>query len=159
MPDIRIQPATEREVPVILEMIRGLAEYEKLADRCVATEEQLRATLFGPRPFAEVLLAMDGGECVGFALFFPNYSTFLAKPGLYLEDLFVKPHARGRGAGLALMKALAKLARERDYGRMEWSVLDWNEPSIVFYKKLGAAPLEEWTTFRVSGEALVQLAK
>jgi GNAT superfamily N-acetyltransferase len=139
-------------------MIQGLAEYEKLSHVCCATEEQLRRTLFGERPAAEVLLAELNGECVGFALFFANYSTFLAQPGIYLEDLFVKPYARGRGAGLSLLIELAKLAIERGCGRVEWAVLDWNEPSIGFYKKLGAVPMEEWTTFRLTGEPLLQLS-
>jgi GNAT superfamily N-acetyltransferase len=139
-------------------MIRGLAEYEKLTHICVATEEDLRRTLFGSRAAAEVLLAFEGDVCVGFALFFPNYSTFLAKPGLYLEDLFVKPEARGRGVGLELLKRLASIARERDYGRMEWSVLDWNEPAIGFYKKIGANILEEWKICRVTGDAIGALA-
>jgi len=155
---VRIEPATIDDVPVILEMIRGLAEYEKLADTVVATEEALRSTLFGSRPSAEVLLAYDSVEPVGFALFFPNYSTFLAKPGLYLEDVFVKPHARGRGIGLALLKRLAAIARERDYGRMEWTVLDWNESAIGFYKKLGAAVLDEWRICRMTSEAIEKLA-
>ena len=122
-----------------------------------ATEDQLRQTLFGPRPAAEVLLAFRDNECAGFALFFPNYSTFLAKPGIYLEDLFVKPHARGKGLGLALLTELARLAVERGCGRVEWSVLDWNEPSIGFYKKLGAVPMDEWTIFRLTGDALLKL--
>lgn len=155
---VRISPATVADVPVILDMIRGLAEYEKLADTVIATEEALRRTLFGPHPAAEVLLAFDAAEPVGFALFFPNYSTFLAKPGLYLEDVFVKPHVRGRGIGLALLKRLAAIARDRDYGRMEWSVLDWNEPAIGFYKKLGAVLMDEWRIFRLTGVALGKLA-
>jgi GNAT superfamily N-acetyltransferase len=154
---IRIVPAQEADTPLILEMIRGLAEYEKLSHVCSATEEQLRATLFGARPGAEALLAFRNGECAGFALFFPNYSTFLAKPGIYLEDLFVKPHARGNGIGKALLQELARLAVERGCGRLEWSVLDWNEPSIAFYRKLGAAPLDDWTMFRLTGEALAEL--
>jgi GNAT superfamily N-acetyltransferase len=162
MRSIRIVEAVESDVPAILEMIRGLAEYEKLLHLCVATEQQLRETLFGPKPGAEVLLAYrDGGsgsECVGFALFFPNYSTFLAKPGIYLEDLFVKPHARGMGAGAALLRELARIAVRRGCGRIEWAVLDWNEPSIGFYRRLGATPLNEWTTFRLTGEALERLA-
>lgn len=157
MTDIRVLEATEADVSVILEMIRGLAEYEKLSHLVTATEEQLRSTLFGARPGAEVLLAFTGAECAGFALFFPNYSTFLAKPGIYLEDLFVKPHARGRGLGLALLTRIAQLAVERGCGRVEWSVLDWNEPSIGFYKKLGAVPMDEWTAFRLTGEALQAL--
>ena len=155
---VRIEPATVGDVPVILEMIRGLAEYEKLADTVIATEEALRRTLFGPRPSAEVLLAYDSVEPVGFALFFSNYSTFLAKPGLYLEDVFVKPHARGRGIGLALLKRLAAIARDRDYGRMEWTVLDWNESAIGFYKKLGAVVMDEWRICRMTENAIQKLA-
>ena len=158
MGEIRITTATERDVPVILEMIRGLAEYEKLADTVVATEERLLQTLFGERPSAEVLLAYDGDDCAGFALFFANYSTFLAKPGLYLEDVFVRPHARGKGIGQALLRKLATMAVERGYGRMEWSVLDWNQTAIGFYQKLGAVPMTEWTTFRLTGEAIGRLA-
>src|SRR5580704_11661916 len=158
MSEIRIAPATEADVPVILEMIKGLAEYEKLSHVVRATEEQLRLTLFGERPGAEVLLAHRNGEPIGFALFFPNYSTFLAQPGIYLEDLYVKPHARGKGAGLALFTQLAKIAVARGCGRVEWAVLDWNEPSIGFYKKLGAIPMDEWTTFRLTTESLARLA-
>jgi GNAT superfamily N-acetyltransferase len=158
MSAINITPATETDAPVILEMIQGLAEYEKLSHVCCATEEQLRRTLFGERPAAEVLLAELDGDCVGFALFFPNYSTFLAQPGIYLEDLFVKSYARGKGAGLALLIELAKVAVERGCGRVEWAVLDWNEPSIGFYKKLGAVAMEEWTTYRLTGEPLLQLS-
>jgi GNAT superfamily N-acetyltransferase len=158
MPPLRIAEAAETDVPVILELIRGLAEYEKLLHLVAATEEQLRETLFGEKPAAEVLLARVGSECVGFALFFPNYSTFLAKPGLYLEDLFVKPHARGQGVGAALLKELARVAVRRGCGRIEWAVLDWNEPSIAFYRKLGAVPMDEWTTFRLTGDALLRLA-
>jgi len=153
-----IAAATERDVPIILEMIRGLAEYEKLSHLVAATEDLLRRSLFGERPAAEVLLAYQREECVGFALFFANYSTFLAQPGIYLEDLFVKPEARGNGAGRALLRELARLATERGCGRVEWSVLDWNEPSIGFYKKLGAVPLSDWTIFRLTGEALEKLA-
>ena len=155
---VRITPATIADVPVILELIRGLAEFEKLAHTVIATEEALRQTLFGPRPCAEVLLAFDEAEPVGFALFFPNYSTFLAKPGLYLEDVFVKPHARGRGIGLALLKRLAAIARDRDYARMEWSVLDWNESAIGFYRNLGAVLMDEWRIFRMTGDAIAKLA-
>lgn len=157
MPFVRIIPASESDVPVILEMIRGLAEYEKLSHTVVATEDQLRKTLFGPRPAAEVLLAYDGDECAGFALYFTNYSTFLARPGIWLEDLFVKPHQRGKGIGLALLKRLSAIACERECGRLEWAVLDWNTPAIEFYKKLGAVPMDEWTIFRVTGEALDRL--
>ena len=158
MSDIRITPATEADVPVILDMIRGLAEYEKLLHVVAATEEQLRRTLFGERPAAEVLLAHWNGEPIGFALFFPNYSTFLAQPGIFLEDLYVKPHARGKGAGLALFVELARIAVARGCGRVEWSVLDWNEPSIQFYKKLGAVTMDDWTTFRLTSEPLQRLA-
>ena len=162
MPDITIVPATEQDVPAILDLIRGLAEYERLLHVFEATEDRLRRTLFGDRPAAEVWLAYVGDkageECAGFALFFTNYSTFLGKPGLYLEDVFVKPHLRRKGIGLALLKKLAAIARERDYGRMEWSVLDWNDPAINFYKKLGAVPLEEWTMFRLTGEALANFS-
>ena len=155
---MRIVPATPAETPVILEMIKGLAEYEKLSHIVTATEEQIRQTLFGREPAAEVLLAEWNSEWAGFALFFPTYSTFLAQPGLYLEDLYVKPHARGKGLGLALLRELAKVAVARGYRRVEWAVLDWNEPSIGFYKKLGAVPMDEWTTYRLSGEALEKLA-
>jgi len=155
----KIVSATAEDTPVILEMIRGLAEYEKLAHQVTATEEQLRQSLFGEHPAAEVLLAHHGRECAGFALFFPNYSTFLAKPGLYLEDLFVKPHLRAKGIGFALLARLAAIATERGCGRLEWQVLDWNEPSIRFYKKLGAVPKEEWTTFQLTGEPLEMLAE
>jgi GNAT superfamily N-acetyltransferase len=158
MGEIRITTATERDVPVILEMIRGLAEYEKLADTVEATEDRLRRTLFGEHPSAEVLLAYDGDDCAGFALFFANYSTFLAKPGLYLEDIFVRPPARGKGIGQALLRKLGAMAVERGYGRMEWSVLDWNQPAIGFYQKLGAVPMTEWTTFRMTGDAIGRLA-
>jgi GNAT superfamily N-acetyltransferase len=149
MPDIRIIAATEHDVPVLLKLIRGLAEYEHLSHVVEATEERLRRTLFGERPAAEALLAFDDVECVGFAVFFTNYSTFLAKPGLYLEDVFVVPHARRRGIGLTILKRVTAIARERDYGRMEWSVLDWNTSAIDFYKKLGAVVLEDWRICRM----------
>jgi GNAT superfamily N-acetyltransferase len=154
-----IRPATEQDVPIILDLIKQLADYERLAHRVVATEQRLRDTLFGERPAAEVLLASLEGETVGFAVFFTNYSTFLAKPGLYLEDLFVKPHARGKGIGKALLAKLAKIAVERDCGRVDWSVLNWNEPSLRFYEALGAVPLSDWTTHRLTGEALIKLAR
>ncbi len=154
----RISTATEQDVPVILDLIRQLAEYERLSGEVTATEQKLRDTLFGAQPAAEVLLATVDGETVGFAVFFTNYSTFLAKPGIYLEDLFVKPHARGKGIGKALLVRLAQLAVERDCGRINWSVLDWNAPSIRFYESLGAVPLNEWTTFRLTGEPLQKLA-
>ncbi|MBI3694354.1 MAG: GNAT family N-acetyltransferase [Acidobacteria bacterium] len=158
MRTIEIGPAIERDVPVILDLIRQFAEYERLSHVVTATEEQLRATLFGERPFAETLLAFYGGECVGFALYFTNYSTFVAKPGLYLEDLFVKPHARGKGIGRALLRRLAQIAAERGYWRIDWVVLDWNQPAIEFYKRLGAVPMDEWTTFRLTGDSLRRLA-
>ena len=155
---IIIRFATEDDLPLILDFIRGLAEYERLADACVATDEKLRSTLFSNSPAAEVLIASVAGEAVGFALFFHNYSTFLAQRGVFLEDLFVKPSARSTGAGRALLAALAQIAIDRDCGRFEWSVLDWNEPAIGFYKKIGAVPMDQWTTFRMSGGALRTLA-
>src|SRR4029077_2154738 len=151
-------PATEAEAPVILEMIKGLAQYEKLSHVVIATEQQIRDTLFGPKPAAVVLLAESDGEWVGFALFFSTYSTFLAQPGLFLEDLYVKPHARGKGFGKALLAALARVALDRGYGRVEWVVLDWNAPSIEFYKKLGAVAMNDWTTYRLTGSELLKLA-
>jgi GNAT superfamily N-acetyltransferase len=158
MKPLRIERATERDVPLILQFIRGLAEYERLSREVEATEQGLRETLFGSRPAAEVLLCYVDGEAAGFALFFHNYSTFVGKRGLYLEDLFVAPEFRGRGCGKALLVHLAKLAVERDCGRFEWTVLDWNEPAIGFYKKLGAKVLDDWKVCRVSGEALARLA-
>jgi GNAT superfamily N-acetyltransferase len=155
---IEIRKAEERDVPLILDFIQHLAEYEKLADSCVATEEQLRSTLFSNRPDAEVIFAMLQGKEVGFALFFHNYSTFLAQRGLFLEDLFVHPEARGKGVGFALLSALAQIAIERDCGRLEWNVLDWNQLAIDFYKRIGAKPMDEWTTFRLTGDALQTLA-
>jgi GNAT superfamily N-acetyltransferase len=158
-PAFRIVAATEHDVPLILRLIKGLAEYEKLSHEVAATEEQLRRTLFGPRPAAEVVIGYAGDEPAGFALFFSNYSTFLGKPGLYLEDLFVLPEWRAHGLGKRLLAHLATLAVERGCGRFEWSVLDWNEPAIGFYKKLGARPMDEWTVFRVTGDALRALAR
>jgi GNAT superfamily N-acetyltransferase len=155
---IRIERATERDVPLILELIQGLAVYEKLAHEVTATEAGLRETLFGARPAADVIIAYAGDTPAGFALFFPNYSTFLGKPGLYLEDLFVRPEYRGQGLGLALMKRLAQIAVERGCGRFEWSVLDWNEPAIGFYESLGAKLMDGWSIVRVNGEALTALA-
>ena len=153
-----IRPATAADVPAIAQLIRDLAEYEKLSKEVVLDEAKLAGDLFGPRPFAEVLLAEDGGDVVGFALFFHNYSTFLGQPGVYLEDLFVKPAARCRGYGKALLVALAKLTVERGCGRVEWSVLDWNEPAIAFYQSLGAKPMDEWTVYRLTGDAIPKLA-
>ena len=156
--DLAIRFATAADVPAILGFIRALARYEKLEGELTADEPALHATLFGARPAAEVLLAELAGAAVGFALFFTSYSTFLARPGLYLEDLFVDPAARGRGVGLALMSVLARIAVERNYGRFEWSVLDWNTPAIEFYRALGAVPLGEWTVQRVVGAPLAALA-
>lgn len=157
MPSLR--PAAPADVPLILSFIRDLAEYEKLSHACVATEEKLRASLFGPRPYAEVIIAELDGAPVGFALFFHNYSTFLAQPGIYLEDLYVRPAARGQGVGKSLLRHLAQLAVTRNCGRVEWSVLDWNAPSIAFYQSLGATPMDEWTIYRLTGPALAALAK
>ena len=155
----RIRPATPEDLPLILHFIRGLAAYEKLLSEVEATEEKLGATLFGPRPAAECVLAFaDEDTPAGFAIFFPNYSTFLARPGLYLEDLFVSPEFRGRGIGKALLLHLAGLANERGCGRMEWSVLDWNQPAIDFYESLGAERMTEWTICRLSGPALARYA-
>jgi GNAT superfamily N-acetyltransferase len=154
---ILIRPATPDDVPLILQLIRELAEYERLAHEVSATEEQLRATLFGARRVAEVVIANHDDAPAGFAVFFANYSTFLGRPGLYLEDLFVRPDARGNGIGRALLEYLARLTVDRGWGRLEWRVLDWNEPSIAFYKKLGAEPLDDWTVFRVTGNALLRL--
>jgi GNAT superfamily N-acetyltransferase len=153
-----LRPATAADVPQILAFIRGLAEYERLLHEVVATEDGLREALFGPRPYAEVVLAEDEGTPVGFALFFHTFSTFLGQPGIYLEDLFVIPEARGRGVGKALLAELARLAIERGCGRVEWAVLDWNAPAIGFYDSLGARPNEEWTVYRLTGAPLVALA-
>lgn len=158
MSDLAIRFAVAADATTILGFIRDLAEYEKLLHEVVADEDAIRATLFGPRPAAEVLIAELASVPVGFALFFPTYSTFLAKPGLWLEDLFVRPAHRGKGVGLALMAALARICVERDYGRFEWSVLDWNEPSLKFYASLGAIPMSEWTEQRLVGAPLHTLA-
>ena len=156
---IHIAAAAETDVPIVLEMIRSLADYERLRDQCVATEDRLRATLFGRERAAEVLIARIHDSPAGFALFFHNYSTFLAQRGLYLEDLFVKPGHRNRGVGRALLERLAQIAVERDCGRVEWSVLDWNAPAIGFYRALGAEPLDGWTVYRLAGDALAALAQ
>jgi len=156
--DIRITRAVPGDTPIILSLIRELAEFERLLDQVTATEQQLRDALFGNRPYAEVLMARIGEDVAGFALFFHNYSTFLAKPGIYLEDLYVRPSFRGRGCGAALLRELARIAQERNCGRLEWSVLNWNQRAIDFYRSLGAEPLDEWTIYRVSGEALGRLA-
>jgi len=156
---VRIRPAVPDDAPLIVDLIRGLAEYERLAHECHATEERVRESIFGPRPDAEVVIAEVDGRPGGFALFFHNYSTFLARRGLYLEDLFVYPEFRGRGVGRALLAHLARLAVERRCGRLEWWVLDWNEPAIGFYKSLGAAPMDDWTVYRLTGDALERLAR
>lgn len=156
---LRIRFATIDDVPLIRTLIRGLAEYERLANEAVVTEADLRASLFGERPGAEVLIAEAGEEAAGFALFFHNYSTFLGKRGLYLEDLFVFPAHRGLGIGRALMSRLAQLAVERSCGRFEWWVLDWNESAIHFYESLGARPMSDWTVYRLTGEPLARLAR
>jgi GNAT superfamily N-acetyltransferase len=153
-----LRPATPVDIPVILGCIRALAEYERLAHECVATEALLRESLFGARPTAEVVLAFEGDEPAGFALWFESYSTFLAKPGLYLEDLFVYPQHRGRGLGRRLLAHLARVAVERDYGRVEWSVLDWNVDAIGFYRSLGAELLDDWRRCRLAGDAIPTLA-
>ena len=156
--DIRIVAATERDVPTILVLIKGLAEYERLPHEVEATEEGIRESLFGEWPAAEVVIAYVGADLAGFALFFHNYSTFLGRRGLYLEDLFVLPAYRGRGVGRRLLSHLAGTAIERKCGRMEWWVLDWNETAHRFYRSIGAAPMDEWTVWRLNGDAMARLA-
>ena len=156
--DVRIVSATERDTPAILSLIKGLAEYERLAHEVEATEEGVRDALFGDWPVAEVVLAYVGADLAGFALFFHNFSTFLGRRGLYLEDLFVLPAFRNRGVGRRLLSHLARLAIERRCGRMEWSVLDWNESAIRFYRSIGAVPMDDWTVYRLGGDALDRLA-
>jgi GNAT superfamily N-acetyltransferase len=153
-----IRPATAADVPSLLQLIRALADYEKLSDQVVVDEAQLREHLFGARPYAEVLLAEEGAQVVGYALYFHSYSTFLGRPSLYLEDLFVLPEQRGRGHGKALLAQLARIAVERNCGRFEWMVLDWNSPAIRFYESLGAVLSPEWQLCRMTGEALQRLA-
>jgi GNAT superfamily N-acetyltransferase len=155
---LSIRPATAADLPLIAQFIRDLAEYEKLSHEVRFDDAVLGDRLFGPRPYAEVLIGEIDGAPQGFALFFHNFSTFEGKPGVYLEDLFVRPEARGSGLGKALLSRLAQLAVERDCARLEWWVLDWNEPAIGFYKMLGAKPMDEWTVFRVDGDALTELA-
>ncbi len=155
---ITIRPATRDEVPLVLEFIRDLARYERLEHEVSASEAELGEALFGERRYAEVVFACSGGEPVGFALFFHNFSTFKGRPGIYLEDLFVRPEARGRGIGKLLLAHLARTAIERRCARLEWAVLDWNEPSIRFYHSLGAVPMDEWRIFRMTGDALALLA-
>ncbi|WP_454785978.1 N-acetyltransferase family protein [Legionella sp. WA2024007413] len=156
--DVKITFATPSDIPLILQFIKELAEYEQLLHEVVATEEQLLETLFGSKSYAEVIIGYLDEKPVSFALFFHNYSTFLGKPGLYLEDLYVKPEARGHGVGQIMLAYLAKLAKNRNCGRFEWWVLDWNEPAIKFYERIGAKPMDEWTVYRVSGKALNELA-
>lgn len=155
-----VRPATRRDLETIIALIHGLADYEREPDAVVLDPAELAEHLFGPRPYAEVLIAEDALDGpVGFALFFHNYSTWLGKPGIWLEDLFVKPEQRGRGHGKALLVELARIAVERGCGRVEWSVLDWNEPSIAFYRALGAVAMDEWTTYRLEGGAIGRLAE
>jgi GNAT superfamily N-acetyltransferase len=154
----QIRPAGVEDVPIILQLIRGLAAYERAPDEVTATEERLVDVLFGEKPAAEVLLAFERDSPIGFAVYFYNFSTWLGRPGLYLEDLFVKPEKRGKGYGRALLVELAKIARDRGCGRMEWAVLDWNEPAINFYRGLGAKPMHEWTVFRLTRDEIARLA-
>jgi len=156
--DFRIRLARPEDIPTILALIHALAEYERAPDEVIATESLLEENLFGAHPGAEVLLAEEKSEPVGFALFFHNFSTWMGRRGLYLEDLFVRPEKRGRGYGRALLVRLAEIARDRECGRMEWAVLDWNEPAIQFYRKLGARPNEEWTIFRLTRDGIANLA-
>jgi GNAT superfamily N-acetyltransferase len=156
--DCEIREATLADIPTILRLIRDLAEYERAPKDVVATEEGLREVLFGAEPSARVLIAREGDEAVGFAVYFFNFSTWLGRPGLYLEDLFVRPEKRGKSYGRALLVELAKIAARRGCGRMEWAVLDWNQPAIDFYKKLGAAPMNEWTVFRLTRDGIARLA-
>lgn len=158
MTNFEIRPTTEADVPIILSLIRELADYERAPDAVLATEAQLREVLFGAKPSAEVLLALEQGEPVGFAVYFFNFSTWLGRPGLYLEDLFVRPKVRGKGYGRALLERLAQIAQARGCGRMEWAVLDWNDPAIQFYRKLGAEPMNEWTVFRLTQDGIAKLA-
>ena len=158
MPTIQIAPATPEDIPLILDFIHGLAEYEKEPESATATAAQLDEALFGTRPAAECVIARLDGEAAGMALWFQSFSTWTGRPGLWLEDLFVWPDCRRQGIGKALLTYLAQVCLERDYGRFEWSVLDWNQPAIDFYKSLGAVPMDEWTTFRLTGDALSNLA-
>jgi len=153
-----IRAATVADVPIILELIKALATYERAPDEVVVDEKGLAEVLFGKKPAAEVLIAFENDRAVGFAVFFHNFSTWLGRPGLYLEDLFVRPEDRGKGYGRALLVRLAKIAHDRGCGRMEWAVLDWNEPAINFYRKLGANPMHEWTVFRLTPDDIAKLA-
>ncbi len=156
--DVRIAQARERDVPVLLSLVRKLAEYERLSHLVVATEADFERALFGEPPAAEALIAYADGQPAGFALYFSTFSTFLGRQGIYLEDIFVEPRQRGRGIGAALLKSVARIARDRNAGRLEWSVLTWNEPAIGFYERLGASRMEEWRVFRLAGEPLDRLA-
>lgn len=157
--DIVVSAARLTDVPMILAFIRELAAYENLSNACVATEIDLQRTLFGERPYAEVLMARYKNVPAGYALFFHSYSTFLAKPGIFLEDVYVTPEHRRHGIGKAILREVAGIARDRNCGRLEWAVLDWNEPSIAFYRSLGAEPMDDWTTFRLTEDALAKLAR
>jgi GNAT superfamily N-acetyltransferase len=158
MPEVRIVNAVKKDVPLILDFIKQLAEYEKLSHQVVATVEILEKSLFGTNANAEVLFAEVADKKVGFAIFYTNFSTFLGRPGIYLEDLFVLPEARGKGIGKKLLAHLAKLTQEREFGRLDWAVLDWNKPSIEFYESIGARPLSDWITYRLEGDALKDLS-
>jgi GNAT superfamily N-acetyltransferase len=158
MSDIQIQPATDADVPLVLTLIKALAEYERLGHEVVATEAMIHESFFGQTPHAHAAIARIGGEAVGFMIWFPTYSTFLSRPGIYLEDLFVLPQWRGKGVGKALLRHLARIAVDRRCGRIEWSVLDWNETAIRFYRSIGARPMDEWTVYRMTGDAINRLA-
>ena len=158
-PTVQIRDATISDVPMVLQLIRDLATYERAPNDVIATEQGLQEVLFGEQPSAKVVMIFESEEAVGFAVYFFNFSTWLGRPGLYLEDLFVKPETRGRGYGRALLIHLAKIARDHGCGRMEWAVLDWNEPAIEFYRKLGAIPLEDWTVFRLTHNGINRLAE
>ena len=157
--EIRIDPATEADVPLILDLIKALAEYERLAHEVVATEPMVRESFFGATPHAQAVIARSGGDAVGFMIWFSTFSTFLSRPGIYLEDLFVLPAWRGKGIGKALLRHLARIAVDRRCGRIEWSVLDWNETAIRFYRSLGARAMDQWTVYRLTGDAIVRLAE
>ena len=152
--ELAVKPASSSDLPELLRLIRELADYERLSDEVVASEEVLGSSLFGARPAAEAVIGCLDGQTEGFAVFFENFSTFIGRRGLYLEDLFVRPEVRGRGLGQALFRYVAREAVRRGCGRFEWAVLDWNSPAIAFYRKLGAVPMEDWTTYRLTGEAL-----
>jgi GNAT superfamily N-acetyltransferase len=156
---LQLRFAERADTEFVLQFIRELADYERLASEVVADEALLEKWLFGERPVAEVILAERHGDAVGFALFFHNFSTFLGRPGIYIEDIYVRPGARGTGVGKALLTCVSRIALDRGCGRLEWSVLDWNEPAIAFYERLGAVPMDEWTVYRVTGEPLIELAQ